>query len=563
MRPIPVTGLAAAPGAGGTVDLSWTALAGATGYRVYRSAFPGGILHDVRRHDLGDLARRHDPSVRGQLLRRSDLRLVHERVLRLERGVGDGRRKPCHDYAERTDNLLRGRERDADGQCGLLLYCRQRGDDAGDRRERVDLLPSVTVTHRAGAPISAPTTVTVNPTPATPTITPGGPTTFCAGGSVTLTSSSASGNQWYLDGNPIGGATSQTYIATAIGTYTVVVTASGLLLGRLGTDRRDGRSPALAGRGHQRAARRSSPATATTTATRSRATPTRSLSQAGVTYAWTASAGATILSGQGTASIRVVLTTRPAPSRSRSTPTNGCGTIDRSRRASRSPRPPSSTSSRVGHARRMDAGGRHVVAGRRRLLGPLGPERDDHRLGQLRSGLRRLHRRGRAGRHAHGTGRQPGALDPRRDAALPLQLPAVEERLRLPLHRRRPLLHLEVRRLRHPVRGSGLGRGPRRDSSTAAAQPNKLKVVASGSQFDFYINDTLVKTVVDPTFTSGKVGVQLAHDRHLPERFGQLGEGHAGGHGRQGRASRGDGEPRAGGRKRRGQPSARALRTLP
>jgi len=71
------------------------------------------------------------------------------------------------------------------------------------------------------------TTVTVNPIPATPTITPGGPTTFCTGGSVTLTSSSASGNQWYLNGNPIGGATNQTYVAAASGNYTVVVTTTG------------------------------------------------------------------------------------------------------------------------------------------------------------------------------------------------------------------------------------------------------------------------------------------------------------------------------------------------
>src|SRR5207253_6893567 len=74
---------------------------------------------------------------------------------------------------------------------------------------------------------SAPTTVTVNPIPATPTITPGGPTTFCAGGSVTLTSSSASGNQWYKDGNSIGGATGNTYNATTTGSYTVIVTANG------------------------------------------------------------------------------------------------------------------------------------------------------------------------------------------------------------------------------------------------------------------------------------------------------------------------------------------------
>lgn len=69
-------------------------------------------------------------------------------------------------------------------------------------------------------------TVTVNPIPATPTITPDGPTTFFAGASVTLTSSSASGNQWYLNGNPIGGATSQDYIATASGDYIVTATTS-------------------------------------------------------------------------------------------------------------------------------------------------------------------------------------------------------------------------------------------------------------------------------------------------------------------------------------------------
>jgi len=63
--------------------------------------------------------------------------------------------------------------------------------------------------------------------PPTPTITPNGPTTFFEGSSVTLTSSSASGNQWYLNGNPIGGATNQQYIANASGSYTVTTTTSG------------------------------------------------------------------------------------------------------------------------------------------------------------------------------------------------------------------------------------------------------------------------------------------------------------------------------------------------
>src|SRR5205823_4842237 len=66
--------------------------------------------------------------------------------------------------------------------------------------------------------------IPINPIPAQPTITPGGPTTFCTGGSVTLTSDAASGNQWKLNGNPIGGETNTTYVATASGNYTVTVT---------------------------------------------------------------------------------------------------------------------------------------------------------------------------------------------------------------------------------------------------------------------------------------------------------------------------------------------------
>jgi gliding motility-associated-like protein len=74
---------------------------------------------------------------------------------------------------------------------------------------------------------SAGTTITVNDIPSTPIIGAGGPTTFCAGGSVVLTSSSAMGNQWYKDGVAISGATNQTYSAIASGVYTVIVTASG------------------------------------------------------------------------------------------------------------------------------------------------------------------------------------------------------------------------------------------------------------------------------------------------------------------------------------------------
>ncbi len=86
---------------------------------------------------------------------------------------------------------------------------------------------TVVVTNANGcSSTSAATTVTVNSIPSTPTIS-GSPTTFCSGGSVVLTSSSASGNQWYKNGVAISGATNQTYTATTSGTYTVVVTTSG------------------------------------------------------------------------------------------------------------------------------------------------------------------------------------------------------------------------------------------------------------------------------------------------------------------------------------------------
>jgi predicted RNase H-like HicB family nuclease len=70
-----------------------------------------------------------------------------------------------------------------------------------------------------GPQTSAPVSVTVNQLPATPTITAGGPLTFCDPGSVTLTSSSATGYVW----SP-GGATTQTITADADGSYTVTVT---------------------------------------------------------------------------------------------------------------------------------------------------------------------------------------------------------------------------------------------------------------------------------------------------------------------------------------------------
>ena len=60
----------------------------------------------------------------------------------------------------------------------------------------------------------------------TAAITASGATTFCTGGSVTLTASTGTAYQWKKDGNIIGGATSSTYVASTSGDYTVDITTA-------------------------------------------------------------------------------------------------------------------------------------------------------------------------------------------------------------------------------------------------------------------------------------------------------------------------------------------------
>ncbi len=76
------------------------------------------------------------------------------------------------------------------------------------------------------ADTSIPQSVIVNPLPSN-TATAGGTTTFCNGGSVTLTSTSTSSPvsyQWYQNGTAIVGATGPTYLVTTSGSYYSVVT---------------------------------------------------------------------------------------------------------------------------------------------------------------------------------------------------------------------------------------------------------------------------------------------------------------------------------------------------
>ncbi len=66
-----------------------------------------------------------------------------------------------------------------------------------------------------GCSNSSTNTILVNPLPPVPTISANGNT---------FTSSAASGNQWYMNGNAVNGATGQTFTCTANGNYTVCVT---------------------------------------------------------------------------------------------------------------------------------------------------------------------------------------------------------------------------------------------------------------------------------------------------------------------------------------------------
>jgi hypothetical protein len=72
---------------------------------------------------------------------------------------------------------------------------------------------------------SSPVSVTVNPSPSA-TISTTSPTSFCAGGNITLTASSGTGYtyQWYKNGGILTGAIQPTYIANTGGNYTVVTT---------------------------------------------------------------------------------------------------------------------------------------------------------------------------------------------------------------------------------------------------------------------------------------------------------------------------------------------------
>lgn len=83
---------------------------------------------------------------------------------------------------------------------------------------------NVTITSGSNAATSIPITVAVVPAPMA-LVNASGPLTYCTGGNLQLTATTAPGltYQWQVNGNNINGATNPTYSVTGPGTYTVIV----------------------------------------------------------------------------------------------------------------------------------------------------------------------------------------------------------------------------------------------------------------------------------------------------------------------------------------------------
>jgi hypothetical protein len=104
-----------------------------------------------------------------------------------------------------------------DAGAGYMSYLWSTGATSQSVTVSTGIAITATVTNANGCQGSASVSTTVNAIPATPVITQNGNV---------LSSSAATGNQWYVNGTMIAGATSQTYSPTQSGVYTVQDTES-------------------------------------------------------------------------------------------------------------------------------------------------------------------------------------------------------------------------------------------------------------------------------------------------------------------------------------------------
>ena len=130
------TGLAATPGSG-TMSLTWTAVSGATAYRVYRGGVLVGSPVDQRVH-------RHRPHERHELLvdgRRGQAELAGVRAVRLGH-LDPGRHRAVGTHGSRRDAGRRPGRADVDRSVGCHAYRVYRDGDAARRRPRPRRTPT-------------------------------------------------------------------------------------------------------------------------------------------------------------------------------------------------------------------------------------------------------------------------------------------------------------------------------------------------------------------------------------------------------------------------------------
>lgn len=109
-----------------------------------------------------------------------------------------------------------------DGNTNRMYFHHEGVSEFGGSNETLGWLGSTITTSGCAGYTRTPVQVTVDPI--TVTISPTGTVNICPTSTQTLTAMLGASYQWYLNGSPIPGATSQTYSTSAVGNYSAEVT---------------------------------------------------------------------------------------------------------------------------------------------------------------------------------------------------------------------------------------------------------------------------------------------------------------------------------------------------